>query len=812
MEGVFTLYNFVGQPVSYWKVRKIELPLPKIEKTLGHHIVVLDRSGSMYGEMDTTKAMVEKVFTVEEFKNSNILLTLISYSSQGDVTVHFSRTPVEDVMKANSAELQALRSIQASCYTCASQGLEAAIPFIQDETTAISLHTDGWFNDASPASEKKAIDKILKELSKRPNVMINTIAYRSYSDFNMLTSIANKMSGACVLANNLKDLYDALHNTTALVAGRTAPAIPLNIDGADWQLAINFTKRKVNGAATDIMIRGMEEEDDLHVYRFSSISKSTYAGSGLPSLDKMGLPGIKVLAAFAKTKLAEGKINDAKFAMVTMRDPAFLSKHYRALSSAQLSSFSQDLDALMASDVLGSQSPTYGFDAERPTLKQLFELLEANREKFTLHMPEFLKTYQKRGIKRLEGSWTEGNFIPTTVGLVPEVDYDTDPSVEVTGFDINKAEATINMGIRRDATITKDGKPLSRIGGKKLSVPLLRSYTVVGDGQPNVDVLPIFISEKVLFDQLSALGYITHNSAITTGSNVGISGYDHRTVYAIQLNDFPVIPMVATDLTVPSSEELEHYASNLMTQKIIEALLPKEENSDIQWTPEQIEELRSVHLTPNLAFSPPSANPYTDLEDAVRKGWLDSYTRYSVSFGTPLATDLRTSLWSANEYLARKFEITLNGEKQKKPKLLQLREPNAVISPKTSSRTVPSPLDTFVYAIFESVLITTPIQDWPTEKLREYSKSLSNPIQATEAKISQLALALGSTGLIPDEWNAEILTAEKLREAYPGMDIPKSCSDMTFYRIGPTIIGVSEEVAWYSTPAGVEEAARLSTI
>ena len=254
MEGVFALHNFVGQPVSYWRAKKIDVPKPKIEKNLGHHIVIIDRSGSMYYDITDTKAMVEKVFTVEEFHDANLLLTLISYSSYGDTTVHFNRTPVSEVLNAKNPHIEQIRSIRASCLTCASQALEAAEPFIQNETTAISLHSDGWFNDASPSAEKKAIDKILTRLGKLPNVMINTIAYRTSSDFTTLSSIANKMSGTCILAKDIKQVYGALHNTTALLAGRVTPAIPLSIEGADWQLAINFSKRKVNGSATDIII------------------------------------------------------------------------------------------------------------------------------------------------------------------------------------------------------------------------------------------------------------------------------------------------------------------------------------------------------------------------------------------------------------------------------------------------------------------------------------------------------------------------------------------------------------------------------
>ena len=81
----FALYDFNGHPREFYLVDEIEVPKPNLEPTVSHHIVVVDRSGSMYGVMNDTKAMVEKVMTVEEFTSSGLLLTLISYSDRKSV-------------------------------------------------------------------------------------------------------------------------------------------------------------------------------------------------------------------------------------------------------------------------------------------------------------------------------------------------------------------------------------------------------------------------------------------------------------------------------------------------------------------------------------------------------------------------------------------------------------------------------------------------------------------------------------------------------------------------------------------------------
>jgi len=74
-----------------------------------------------------------------------------------------------------------------------------------------------------------------------------------------------------------------------------------------------------------------------------------------------------------------------------------------------------------------------------------------------------------------------------------------------------------------------------------------------------------------------------------------------------------------------------------------------------------------------------------------------------------------------------------------------------------------------------------------------------------------LATYIGSTGLVPDGWDVEVLDAEALATRFPGIDIEKKQQDGTFLVKGNTIIGVFSEVAYFSTMRGVEKARDLSS-
>jgi hypothetical protein len=73
-----------------------------------------------------------------------------------------------------------------------------------------------------------------------------------------------------------------------------------------------------------------------------------------------------------------------------------------------------------------------------------------------------------------------------------------------------------------------------------------------------------------------------------------------------------------------------------------------------------------------------------------------------------------------------------------------------------------------------------------------------------------MAMYIGATGLIPEGWNVEVIDAEALEGKFPGIEIEKKQKDGMFLVAGDTVIGVFPEVAYFSTPKGVEAAKAIS--
>lgn len=809
IETKFALYDFAGKAREFFVVDEIAVPKPVLEPTVSHHIVIVDRSGSMWGVMNDTKAMVEKVMTVEEFTSSGLLLTLISYSSKGDYTVHFSRTKVEDVLAPGSPHVAAIRNLRATCLTSVSGALAEALNHVQaGETTAISVHTDGWFNDASPSAEAKAVDKWIKAVQKdHPNVFANTISHGNWTDFKMLDRIASSLSGKCIVAKNVKQVYEALHDTSALLAGRVLPAIHVPKEDADFLAFHNVTQKKVNGSATDFAVKGVGPDDETRLFRFKKVSEANWQKS--PRAEATGEALLPVYV-FARTLLGQQRLNEAKFALMATRDTALIERHYKALTAEALSALAEDLEARIG----GSTSDyvdmgAYGFGADKASVLDLCALLEKHRSDFTLDLAASLDGYARRSVKRLFGRWNDdGTFAPASTGLVPNDDAH---NVSVTAFELSNAASTINMQITRSADLMKDGAVVKQVAGRKLDVKQIRSYTLVGDGEINMPRLVLRISSKKL------------HGALVTMKVLPDTAFDHAATYTIDLKGMPACSFAST-VSQPADDTFNRLVDLTVQRGMLLASLGGSAKAD-EWTAEQLEELRAHDLTAALWYSPPTTNPYTDLNVAVSAGDIDSRTTYSVTLGDARMVSTK-ALYSANEYLARRFSVTVPGadadacDKEgflKKPKFTDLRVSGATVKVKAlSARTKLNAIDDLMYPMFERFIFGAGFGGvtvmGSAEDMSAALARLEEEIEALYAeRIRPLAFYIGATGLIPEGWNVEVVDAEALATRFPGIDIEKKQSEGTFLVHGNTVVGVFPEVSYFSTQKGVEAAKAISS-
>ncbi|MDF5722546.1 MAG: VWA domain-containing protein [Rhizonema sp. PD37] len=809
----FTLYEFAGKEKAYYLVDRVNIERSNSpwEQAVAHSIIIIDRSGSMSYDIQALKETLIKLLTLDEYINFQLVVTLISYSSKGDVTCHFQRISIQEVMKQNSPYLEEIQKIQATYLTCISQAMEMAKSLINaEEVTGITLHSDGYANDSSPSAEVRALELICSEL-RDMNVFVNTIAYSNASDFKLLAKIANTVSGLCIKAGNVKEVYDAIYSTAKLLGGSVAPVIEETL-AADYSYQIFFSRsaKKINGTVGTLKIYGLKPEDEATVYKYKQITALAYEELNVPIAQND-----ESVYAFAKANLAEGHLNTAKYAIASTFNATLTEKHFRALTNEQIADFAQDIDiALFYPNVLCEHEIRDRVQVnEKISLIELLNILEEHRHSIIVNLKHLQENYQRKGIQRVNGSRDEnGNLIKPwlTTEYVNRSEY-----VEMGVFEINHNTATINMLISRKVRLVKaeDNTPIIEVAGLLVNdLATFNNYTIVSDGEVNVKSLQIKISSKKVFDLLQQKGVLEAQE------------FNFRTEYNIELENLPLVPFYG------QYEHIDDVFEQLVEIKILSSIISAclKQESDI-FLPEQLEELKKHYLSKNQYINFPTTNEYSDIKEALANGTLDSRVSYKIDIGNKDILNL-SKIPSANKFLDRIYQAydTETGEKLNTPTFEMAFVPQIAFRHKLlSSRIKITKVDDLMKPIFDDFLglekngivegLLTKVgaglslqvlQKWNEQAvskeemvaaLTTVSHKLEKYVERIyQDKICPLVFYIGSTGLLPDEMKAKAATCDELAAKYPNLQFSGDEKEGTFFEIGQTILSVYAKTEYYT--------------
>lgn len=777
--SVFALRSFSGKPHSFFRVERDDLKsqAKTSQKNPSHHILVVDRSGSMYGDMDPLKVMIEKLLTLGEFNDPSLRVSLVSYSSQGDVTLHFKKATVSEVMAASSPHLKAIRALRATALTCISQGLKMAETLIDDsEVTCVTLHTDGFANDSSPSAESRAISAVVESFKKHPSVFVNTIAYRGYCDFTLLSGISNALSGVCIQAKDIRQVHDAIHGAMSLLVGSMSPAIEVPRGNAQYLTFVSKSSGKILGATDNLLVRGLAEKDDRVAYRYFEISEEQYLKSS-----EDPIPTEAVLA-FARAQISEGRLNAAKYALVATKNEALLKAHAKALVSSDVAAFAAGVESEIFKPTSYTPSKDYGLSTKGPSVLSVLSILDKSAKSLSVNLPVLLAGYQRRGVKRIPGSREEGKTEVIQPLYESRRRSEGDGWVEVNGFELNRNTATVNMLLSQEIDIFPTGgkEKVASVAG--ISLDKLRSYnnyTIVSDGSLNVSQVLFRTSDKRCFRELKEAGAVTGE-------------YKPNEPFAI---DFSEMPLVAYDAAFDaiSPAEIRKVAQLTVLSKILSGMTKGESAS---LTGDQVTELKKFYLTPALNFSPPTTTVYADLAEAIASGQVDSRLSYKIDLGYSALSSV-SKLDSGNAYLQRRFTLSKAGKEIDKPTLLDLQ--GSKIGLKTlSSRTKLDEVDTLSMPVYESLFNMSAVEvlndlaseaGFEADRLRaavsgsdkeelvsiasEASKKVDQTIESFFDRVRPLSFYIGATGLVPDNLGATALTADQFSTRFPDTKLSK---------------------------------------
>ena len=807
----FTIYNLAGMEKAHYLVDRLNLEiLPDniSKKSVAHSIIVIDRSGSMSDDIQALKETLIKLLTLDEYMNYQLVISLISYSSKEDVTCHFQRVPIQEVMKQNSSYLEEIKRIRTTYLTCISQAMQLAKSLIHEgELTAITLHSDGYANDSSPSAEAKVLELVCEEL-KSMDVFVNTIAYSNASDFKLLSKIANSVSGCCIKAGNVKEVYDTIYSTSKLLGGKVAPVMEESL-AADYnyQVLLSKSAKKINGTSGTLKICGLKVEDEAIIYKYKEIPKEVYE----QLQDVPVMQNHESVYAFAKANLAEGNLNTAKYAIASSFNATLTERHGKALTNQEIANFAQDIDiALFYPNILREHEILEQVKInEKISLLQLINIFEENRSSIIVNIKHLQDNYQRKGIKRVKGVRdADGNLVKPWL----RTEYiDNGEYVGMGSFEINRNTATINMLVARKTKLvkTEDKTPIIEVAGLLVNdLNTFNNYTIVSDGEVNIKELKVKISSKKAFDALKAIGVI---AAIE---------FDFRNEYTIKLDNLPLVPLGG------AYSNIDGLFSEIMEIKVLSSIISAhlKEESDV-FVAEQLDELKKHYLSKNLYLNFPTTNEYIDIQEAVFNGSIDSRVSYKIDIGSKEILSL-SKLHSANKFLDRMYQVydKETGEIFTKPTFdMAFNENIAFRHKQLSSRTKITKVDDLMKPIFDDFLgledsgivgkiltkvgadtlaelLHKPISkeeivaalSYSNRKLEQYVEKIY------QDKISPLVFYIGSTGLLPDEMEAKAMTAEEIANKYPNLQFSKDEQEGTFFEVGESIISVYAKTEYYT--------------
>lgn len=798
----FIVYDFAGRQKAAYRADRFSPPSPEDsaskKRETAHHILVVDRSGSMYGSMEELKTNLVKLLILDEYQNAEQLVTLISYSGQGDVTTHFKRVELSKLNKHKEHQAE-IKRIQPTFLTCISQGLRTAMELTNpEELTAISLHTDGYANDPSPLSETRELEKTCAELkAKSPRVFVNTIAY-GYADFQLLSKIANLVSGACVKAARVTDIYSTLSATAIKLAAGAGPVHEEPLGDYDYQVFVSKSAKRINGSAGPLKMSGLGDEDDKAFYKFKKISPSE-----VPAGNK---PPREIQYAFARALISSGQLNLAKLVLHSSGNTT-LARHTRALSAEQVTNFALALDEAVFTPTSYDYTDSYNLVFKISVL-ELSAVLDKFKKGLEVDLDHLRKIYQRRGVKRLQGSRDEnGNLVEPWLKTEPANPKET--FVPVISFDLNRNAATLNMNVAQAVKLVRkdNGQAIEEVAGVKLDkLSNFYNYTLVGDGMLNVSELKIKLSEE-LFNELKPLQVLLDEDTSKPAET-----YSAGKAYILALDDLPVISY--NGRFEPLDGMFEKLASLKTVSSILAAHLKEESD---RFTAEQIEELKKHYLSKSLFINFPTTNPYTDRDEAIRKGEIDTRTSYKVDIGTSEITSVG-KLYSANKLLERFYEAADAAKKDDISYMAQLEGKIPVKEKKLSARTKIGAVDNFQKPFLDAWLardlseknvlgktlkeagvegLFAAAADKKTSK-ETWVKELTAAMKKVDAysdklfrdKVAPVVFFIGSTGLLPDEFEANAMTADQLEGKYPELKLSKDEKEGLFFEVGKVLLTV----------------------
>lgn len=501
-------------------------------------IVVVDCSGSMYGELPKLRTQLKNKLPTMVAPDDT--LTLIWFSSRGECGTIF-----ENLNITNAKDLQAVntaidRFLVARGATGFKDPLEKVVELAiasSDRPVSLNFMTDGGENQSSRSEIIKVCTKVADTVASSV-----VVSYGYYADDAFLTQMAEEMGGEMIGAGDFQSYTDVLTrslNTRASGKRKIVECLPLDT--------------MIVGHMDESYVTAKADASGKVAMPSNCIAYSYFTGSGDIAEVEDEFAAVQVVGALVQ----RGESDKALELSGLIGDETLFNTVQNAFSK-------QDFNRVVA--LVGAYHPF----VDKPRnlkLKQdpnaynvltlLMDLADTEGNFLHISHPEF--SYSAIGGKR-ETVADEGGFKPVFSSKEGEVKA----AISTLKFDEDRPNVSILT--RREGSVSL---PKNDLGfGESVDSFIWRNYAIIRDGIVNVKKLPVVLT-KATYDLLKQNG-------------IPLEPFKVNTTYVIDVSGMPVInrsmaaPVTAKDMF---TWQFDLYKLRV-SQKILNSRIEKPEFSE----------------------------------------------------------------------------------------------------------------------------------------------------------------------------------------------------------------------------------------
>jgi len=461
-----------------------------------HHIHMLDRSGSMWMEIDDLIEDVKKTITLMK-DNDYVSIIYFSSADECNILIQGARKDTDRL----PIVLDSIKStLSTTCFSTPFTKIKNIINdlYLMCPKININLFTDGEPVTNWSFEEEKS--KILEAISlyKDKITCINTIGYGRYYNEKLLKDISSQSEfGLMTHSSRIKDYSEFFNSNLSRIKELTAERFSLEIKGSNCsnnEILYMNNKSSIYSKSNSLEIKSVdkktnsffiitESEDDFDILINGEIYNSKDAITGTRFFKD------KLLYCLAYEHYYNGRRKEAfDILSKSLKDKYFVDTHLAAFTPDEVTSYTKELRKA----IFGNSTTTYrrktGLISDDYIPKNdtvcIMDVLNIILDGDNYYIPS--NDYNRIGLK-----------VEDTFNLFKK--SDTDPRVPISEFVFNKEYLNLSIRCMFNGTVTLNPKAAKNANlPKEINSRIFRNHTVIKDGFLNIPRLKLAVDDKTL--------------------------------------------------------------------------------------------------------------------------------------------------------------------------------------------------------------------------------------------------------------------------------------------------------------------------